>query len=105
MLVVSYTTVSPLPTEVGGLISVALSRGSLRVGVTHHCTLRSPDFPQLFQAAIAQPTHLFSANPMTHKGALPNRHDMSKVRNAQGASRTLCARHVVIDGLVPGLMQ
>lgn len=45
VLVVSYTTVSPLPHR-GGLFSVALSRGSPRVGVTHHPALRSPDFPQ-----------------------------------------------------------
>ena len=31
----------------GGLFSVALSRGSPRVGVTHHLALWSPDFPQL----------------------------------------------------------
>lgn len=46
LLVVSYTTFSPLPTRVGGLFSVALSRGSLRVGVTHHLVLWSPDFPR-----------------------------------------------------------
>jgi len=55
-LVVSYTTVSPLPTggagpkarprPIGGLLSVALSRGSPRVGVTHHPALWSPDFPR-----------------------------------------------------------
>jgi hypothetical protein len=39
----------------GGLLSVALSRGSPRVGVTHHLALWSPDFPQrrLRAAAIA----------------------------------------------------
>src|SRR5215213_1724365 len=48
MLVVSYTTVSPLPDACapGGLFSVALSRGSPRVGVTHHPALRSPDVPR-----------------------------------------------------------
>src|SRR4029453_18350715 len=47
-LVVSYTTVSPLPkTEIfGGLFSVALSRGSLRVAVGHHLALWSPDVPR-----------------------------------------------------------
>ncbi len=51
-LVVSYTTVSPLPPRPpegrpgGGLFSVALSRGSPRVGVTHHRALWSPDFPR-----------------------------------------------------------
>jgi len=43
-LVVSYTTVSPLPRRCrrGGLFSVALSRGSPRVGVTDHPALWSP---------------------------------------------------------------
>lgn len=51
-LVVSYTAVSPLPPARaearpdGGLFSVALSRGSPRVGVTHHPALRSPDVPR-----------------------------------------------------------
>ena len=48
-LVVSYTTVSPLPGPAepakGGLFSVALSRGSPRVGVTDHPALWSPDLP------------------------------------------------------------
>jgi len=49
MLVVSYTTVSPLPPIVqinGGLFSVALSRGSRRVAVDNHPALWSPDFPR-----------------------------------------------------------
>ena len=47
VLVVSYTTVSPLPLRKrrGGLFSVALSRGSPRVGVTDHPALWSPDLP------------------------------------------------------------
>src|SRR4051794_37661559 len=53
-LVVSYTTVSPLPPAAvpegtatgGGLLSVALSRGLLRVGVTHRPALWSPDVPR-----------------------------------------------------------
>ena len=47
-LVVSYTTVSPLPDACapGGLLSVALSRESPRVGVTHHPALWSPDLPR-----------------------------------------------------------
>jgi hypothetical protein len=48
VLVVSYTTVSPLPRARarGGLFSVALSRGSPRVAVDNHPALRSPDFPR-----------------------------------------------------------
>jgi hypothetical protein len=53
--VVSYTTVSPLPRRLsdrsrmvrrGGLFSVALSRGSPRVAVSHHLALWSPDVPR-----------------------------------------------------------
>jgi len=33
------------PSQFGGLLSVALSRSSQTVGVTHHRALRSPDFP------------------------------------------------------------
>src|SRR5690625_5353007 len=60
-LVVSYTTVSPLPPggPGGGLFSVALSRGSPRVGVTHHPALWSPDVPRRGSPrdAAAWPTH------------------------------------------------
>ena len=47
LLVSSYLTVSPLPAgkPAGGLFSVALSLASRPVGVTHHRTLWSPDFP------------------------------------------------------------
>ena len=62
-LVVSYTTVSPLPrgpraearTPRGGLFSVALSRGSRRVAVDNHPALWSPDFPRR-SAANGVPT-------------------------------------------------
>lgn len=45
----SYRTLSPLPSTTridGGLLSVALSRGSLRVAVNNHHALWSPDFPR-----------------------------------------------------------
>jgi hypothetical protein len=53
LLVSSYLTVSPLPPaglpegllSGGGLLSVALSLASRPVGVTHHRTQWSPDFP------------------------------------------------------------
>ena len=32
--------------KIGGLLSVALARGLLRVGVTHRFALWSPDFPR-----------------------------------------------------------
>ena len=44
----SYLAVSPLPptqSAGGGLLSVALSSSSPRLGVTQHPALRSPDFP------------------------------------------------------------
>ena len=45
--VVSYTAVSPLPARsAGGLLSVALSRGSPRVAVNDHPALWSPDVPR-----------------------------------------------------------
>jgi len=47
LLVSSYLTVSPLPLAKagGGLFSAALSLAFRPVGVTHHHTLWSPDFP------------------------------------------------------------
>ena len=60
-LVVSYTTVSPLPAAeaAGGLFSVALSRGSPRVAVGHHPALWSPDVPRQGRGpdATVWPTH------------------------------------------------
>ncbi len=41
----SYPTVSPLPSKLGGLFSVALSLGLRQAGVTRHRFLWSPDFP------------------------------------------------------------
>jgi len=54
-LVRSYRTVSPLPRACarGGLFSVALSLGSLPLGVTQHSALWSSDFPQAVQARPA----------------------------------------------------
>lgn len=55
MLVRSYRTLSPLPLHFaapkrsgvrGGLLSVALARGSPRVAVSNHRALWSPDFPR-----------------------------------------------------------
>src|SRR5215470_19838982 len=52
VLVGSYPTVSPLPHPPagaggrGGLLSVALSRGSPRVAVSNHPALWSPDVPR-----------------------------------------------------------
>ena len=57
---VSYTAVSPLPTCVGGLFSVALSRGLLRVGVTHRPALWSPDVPRCGCPPRDRPTDPFA---------------------------------------------
>src|SRR5581483_6785365 len=46
-------TISPLPDESGGVISVALSFGSPRLGVTQRPALRSPDFPPTLEAPAA----------------------------------------------------
>ena len=58
-LVVSCTTVSPLPPPAGarggGLFSVALSRGLPRVGVTHHLALWSPDLPRPSERGTRSP--------------------------------------------------
>jgi hypothetical protein len=42
----SYPTLSPLPSMLGGLLSVALSLGSRQAGITRHRFLWSPDFPR-----------------------------------------------------------
>ena len=55
-LVVSYSTLSPLPLARGGLLSVALACGLLRVGVTHHPALWCPDFPRPQSRSSAAPS-------------------------------------------------
>ena len=74
-LVVSYTTVSPLPAAeaAGGLFSVALSRESPRVAVGHHPALWSPDVPRQDRSpdATAWPTH-----PWPSIGRMPPAQDM-----------------------------
>lgn len=49
-LVVSYTTVSPLPADAGGLLSVALSVDLRRPRFPRHRALWSPDFPHFMRA-------------------------------------------------------
>ena len=66
-------TLTPRPKARGGLLSVALSRGSPRVGVTHHLALRSPDFPRRRRsedraAAAARPTHPPSKGTRPRRG-------------------------------------
>ena len=55
----SYRTISPLPfcrNRLRRYLSVALSVGFHRPGVTWHRALWSPDFPRRLHAAIAWPT-------------------------------------------------
>ena len=47
----SYLTLSPLPAEAGGLLSVALSLGLPPLDVIQHHALWSPDFPPPVRAA------------------------------------------------------
>ena len=46
----SYRTLSPLPSEEGGLLSAALAVGLHRPDVIWHPALWSPDFPPLSRA-------------------------------------------------------
>jgi len=55
----SYRTISPLPTEVGGIFSVALSIDSRRPGVTWHSALLEPGLSSsICILAIAWPTFM-----------------------------------------------
>src|SRR6476619_2348226 len=89
-LVVSYTTVSPLPAAeaAGGLFSVALSRGSPRVAVGHHPALWSPDVPRQDQGpdATVWPTH-----PRTSIGGVC-RPPPRRPRHLQGRHAPSCLR-------------
>jgi hypothetical protein len=65
-----------LPRNGGGLFSVALSRGSPRVGVTDHPALRSPDLPRDPGCGAARPPgqlarRLINDSKPTSHGALP----------------------------------
>jgi hypothetical protein len=74
-LVVSYTTVSPLPRAGktrGGLLSVALSRGSPRVGVTDHPALWSPDLPRRTQGPARPPGRLTQCQRYPHRRDFPH---------------------------------
>ena len=54
----SYRTLSPLPSDEGGLLSVALSLGSLPVGVTHRLVVVEPGLSSTGEkpAATARPS-------------------------------------------------
>jgi hypothetical protein len=54
-----------LPRSSGGLFSVALSRGSPRVGVTDHPALRSPDLPRRFRRTETDATARPTRSPLT----------------------------------------
>src|SRR5579884_1690955 len=65
----SYPTISPLPRQrLGCVVSVALSFGSPRLGVTQRPALRSPDFPRAANrprpsGRLAVRSHAGSKNP------------------------------------------
>jgi len=81
LLVSSYLTVSPLPptNADGGLFSVALSLAFRPVGVTHHRTLWSPDFPPV-TLNLAQNMH-----PPRETGDHPARSDQQNRCTAKGS--------------------
>src|SRR3954463_3635980 len=56
----------------GGLFSVALSRGSPRVGVTHHPALWSPDFPRRADPRPTRPPARL-VHPDTHRSVASTR--------------------------------
>lgn len=58
----------------GGLLSVALSRGSPRVGVTDHPALRSPDLPHRGQSPARPPGRL-ARRLVQHRGPAPYSRD------------------------------
>ncbi|GAA4984185.1 hypothetical protein GCM10025792_34510 [Pseudonocardia tropica] len=94
MLVVSYTTVSPLPRGSGeprgGLFSVALSRGSPRVAVDNHPALWSPDFPRRDpEAPPRPPDRLVRTDEGSQEAAVRRRRvaNSSRVGPAAGAGR------------------
>ena len=51
----SYRTISPLPAEAGGILSVALAVGSRLPDVIWHSVLWSPDFPPASNLASDYP--------------------------------------------------
>lgn len=72
----------------GGLLSVALSRGLLRVGVTHRPALWSPDVPRHSRGsdATVSPTHSQSESTGPAPEPRPRGSVISACRRARGAS-------------------
>lgn len=70
----SYRTISPLPScsrSLGRYLSVALSVGSRRPGVTWHSALRSPDFPRRLRRDVAT---VWPTSPACSVAAARRRH-------------------------------
>src|SRR5699024_10223998 len=87
----TLTACSPQGAD-GGLLSVALSRGSLRVGVTHHRSRWSPDFPRprccgdaAARPAGPPPVYVPRRPPNT-PGAVPSPHrpEVRRIRTGVG---------------------
>src|SRR5581483_11933515 len=97
-LLLHLFTLTRRPRPPGGLLSVALSRGSPRVGVADHPALRSPDFPRRrFRRsadAAVRPTHPpdqeYAATPVC---PIPNTTDRL------GEPRTLTSRTDQAQGM------
>ena len=80
----SVTTFRPFDSSgSGGVVSVALSRGSRRVGVTNHRTLSSSDFP-----------------PVNRRGRWPRQHTSDRLRPLHPVKRRAYKRHVPAERLL-----
>ncbi len=105
VLVVSYTTVSPLPgrERPGGLFSVALSRGSPRVAVSNHPALWSPDFPRRRTGARRRGRPADSSAPTSLVRRCPTAwNGLEHALTAYGARALLAAWPRISDSLVVG---
>jgi hypothetical protein len=82
----SYRTLSPLPVPrrvIGGLLSVALSIGSRRPGVTRHPALWSSDFPLPVDRGPRQRSGLAL---LPYSGALGTRGSSARIQTCKGIS-------------------
>ena len=98
----SYRTISPLPVPIrtiGGVLSVALSLGSLPVAVSHHPALSCSDFPPARSAratALPTPIPLYHSVPAVTKWKRKkNQHGLRAHPTEYGKSASLLRRKVV----------
>ena len=88
----SYRTISPLPAtgsrvarRLGGVFSVALSRGFPRVGVTDHHALRCPDFPRTGFLSGPRPSSQPNKGSRAHRYRRVPHRDAARDRTARQA--------------------